>query len=107
MMTPRVVYKVSRNDDVWAVARSGEFLAAFMRRERAVKFAHLVAQRNFQNDGRPAVVRLYQDGVPDDIILLGDDDPAANALAWIRRVSALRARREGRVDNERAASGLR
>lgn len=65
-------------------------IGAFASRERAVRFVCLLAQRNYKSDGRPAVVRLYDGDDSADVLLLGEKDPRANALAWIRRVSALR-----------------
>jgi hypothetical protein len=89
-MMQRIVYRITRRDDMWAMRCMAESMGSFMSRERAIRFACLLAQRNYQSNGRPAVVRLYDGDDPVDILLLGEKDPAANALAWIRRVSALR-----------------
>lgn len=99
VMTHRVIYQIENREGAWAICLRGEVLARFLRRERAVRFADLIAQREYQRQGIPAVVRLAEDGEVVDISLHGDSDPAAQALAWIRHVSALRAER-GRAQND-------
>lgn len=94
IMTRRIIYEVRCHEGAWSVCCRSEVVASFMRRERAVRFADLIAQRNFRRNGIPAVVRLVDGGEAVDIALHGDRDPAANALAWIRHVSALRETRE-------------
>ncbi len=92
-MTHRVIYQIEPRDGAWSICLRGKVVAHFLRRDRAVRFADLIAQRDYQRNGIPAVVRLVEDGEADDICLHGDKDPAARALAWIRHVSALRGER--------------
>ncbi|RAP59717.1 hypothetical protein [Oleiagrimonas sp. MCCC 1A03011] len=99
-MTQRIVYKIICQDGVWSVSQGDEFVGAFMLCESAVKFAGLVAQRNYESDGRPAAVCLDDGEQTVDIILHGERDPAAQALAWLRRVSALRKGRESGARND-------
>ncbi|KGI76946.1 hypothetical protein [Oleiagrimonas soli] len=94
-MMQRVVYTIACQDGVWSVRHHDEFVGAFMQCESAVKFANMIAQRNFEADGKPAAVRLLDGDEAVDIILHGEQDPAAHALAWLRRVSALRKRKDG------------
>ncbi len=93
-MSRRIIYEIRCHEGAWGIFIRGEVLASFLRRERAVRFADLIARRNYQRDGIPAVVRLRDGDSYDDIALHGDRDPAANALAWIRHVSALRRGRD-------------
>ena len=104
-MKHRVIYQIESREGAWAICFHGEVVANFLRRDRAVRFADLIAQRDYQRDGIPAVVRLVEDGEAVDISLHGDQDPAARALAWIRHVSALRVER-GRAQND-TPSGIR
>lgn len=93
-MTHRVIYQIECHEGAWSISFHDEVVASFMRRDRAVRFADLIAKRNYQRDGIPAVVRLREAGELVDISLHGDRDPAAKALAWIRHVSALRGQRD-------------
>lgn len=72
---------------------NGRVVAFFHDRERAVRFADLVARCHHQFDGQSVAVSLHDGEEAVDIILHGEEDPAANALAWIRNVSALRGAR--------------
>jgi len=84
------VYEISNREGGWSVTCDGEFLFTFINRERALRLADLLAKRHFLKNSTSSVVRLIQGDAVDDIILYGEKDPAANALAWIRYVTMLR-----------------
>ncbi|GEM_PF-4500006 len=96
----RVIYEVRYHEGGWAIFHRGEAVARFQRRERATRFANLIAQREFQRNGTSSAVRVEEDGLIVDVILHGDKDPTANALAWIRHVKALRNNREKQKGRE-------
>lgn len=88
------VYEISNREGGWAVTCDGDLLFTFINRERALRMADLLAKRHFLTNSTSSVVRLVQGEVVDDIILYGEKDPAANALAWIRYVTMMRKERK-------------
>ena len=84
------VYEISSCEGGWSVTCDGELLFTFIDRERALRLADLLAKRHFLRHSTSSVVRLVQGEAVDDIILYGEKDPAANALAWIRYVTMIR-----------------
>lgn len=82
-MAIRIVYEVRRHIDGWIVAREGDLTAKFGERGRAIRFAHLMAHREFEAHGRPCLIRLCDHGAPIDLMLLGEspyDLPAGVAV---------------------------
>lgn len=100
MMTERTTYEIACHDGQWSVSLDGQRMAAFKARDRAVQFAGRMAERHHYQLGVPVAVCLIDGGEAVDIILHGEQDPAANALAWIRHVSALRASNQASGDQQ-------
>lgn len=96
-MASAFVVEIRKRDGRWSVACDGEPMFAFMRRERALRLADLLARRKYQETGTASVVRLVEGGDAVDVILHGEDDPAARALASVRYASMLRASRTREV----------
>lgn len=88
------VYEISKREGGWSVTCDGDLLFTFINRERALRMADLLAKRHFLKNSTSSVVRLMQGDSVDDIILYGEKDPAANALAWIRYVTMMRKNRK-------------
>jgi hypothetical protein len=88
------VYEISKREGGWAVTCDGVLLFTFINRERALRMADLLAKRHFLTNSTSSVVRMLQGDAVDDIILYGEKDPAANALAWIRYVTMMRKNRK-------------
>lgn len=98
-MAVRVVYEICSRDGGWSVACDGEPLFTFMRRERALRLADLLARRHFHTTAAPSVVRLVEGEAAVDVILYGENDPAARALASVRYARMLRESRSREPDH--------